>query len=228
MTTPEDVADMRGKTRILIVDDHPIVREGLTRRINRQPDLVVCGEAGAAAEVMKAITESRPDLVIVDLTLPDKGGLELIKDIHTRHPRLPALVLSMHDEKLYAERALRAGAMGYVMKQEATEHIIEAIHCALAGQVYLSRSMSARMLGTLVAGKAQGPSSPLESLSDRELEVFQLVGKGLGTRQIAEKLHVSVKTVEAHKIRIKAKLGLESATELARHAALWVEKQGSA
>jgi DNA-binding NarL/FixJ family response regulator len=226
MTTTEEIADQRGKTRILIVDDHPIVREGLTRRINRQPDLVVCGESGSAAEAMKAIAHCRPDLVIADLTLPDKSGLDLIKDLKARYPKLPALVLSMHDEKLYAERALKAGAIGYVMKQEATEHIIEAIRCALAGHVYLSRDMSARLLGTFVAGKKPTPASPVETLSDRELEVFELTGQGLGTRQVAERLHVSIKTVEAHKIRIKTKLDLESASELAQQAALWAQKQG--
>jgi DNA-binding NarL/FixJ family response regulator len=225
MTDQDEAADMRGKAKILIVDDHPVVREGLIRRINRQPDLVVCGEAGAAAEALKAIAGCRPDLVIVDLTLQDKGGLELIKDLQTRYPKLRVLVLSMHDEKLYAERALRAGAMGYVMKQEATEHVIEAIRRVLGGQVYLSESMAARLLGTFVAGKPADAASPIESLSDRELEVFELVGRGLATGQIAGQLHVSVKTVEAYKGRLKAKLKLESAIELTQQAALWVQKQ---
>jgi DNA-binding NarL/FixJ family response regulator len=217
--------DSQGKARILIIDDHPIVREGLLRRINRQPDLEVCGEAGAAAEAMKSIAANRPDLVVVDLTLQDKSGLELIKDVQIRHPRLPVLVLSMHDENLYAERALRAGARGYVMKQEAPEHVIEAIRRVLAGNVYLSVKMSAKLLGTFVAGKPQAAASPVESLSDRELEVFRMIGSGLASRQIAEKLHISIKTVDAYRLRIKAKLNLESATELTQHAILWVHKQ---
>jgi len=217
--------DSQGKARILIIDDHPIVREGLLRRINRQPDLAVCGEAGAAAEAMKSIAANRPDLVVVDLTLQDKSGLELIKDIQIRHPKLPVLVLSMHDENLYAERSLRAGARGYVMKQEAPEHVIEAIRQVLAGNVYLSAKMSAKLLGTFVAGKPQAAVSPVDSLSDRELEVFRMIGSGLASRQIAEKLHISIKTVDAYRLRIKAKLNLESTTELTQHAILWVHKQ---
>jgi DNA-binding NarL/FixJ family response regulator len=227
MIDQESSPDTRPRAKILIVDDHPVVREGLLRRINRQPDLVVCGEVGAAAEAMKAIAAGRPDLAIVDLTLQDKSGLELIKDIQTRYPRLPVLVLSMHDEKVYAPRALRAGARGYIMKQEAPEHVIEAVRRVLGGQVYLSEKMAARLLGTFVAGRPPAAASPVESLSDRELEVFELIGSGLGSRQIAERLHVSIKTVGAYKLRIKEKLQLESAAELTQQAFLWVHKQAA-
>jgi DNA-binding NarL/FixJ family response regulator len=225
MGAPEQPVDMTGKTKILIVDDHPIVREGLARRINRQPDLVVSGEADGAAEAMKAMAACPPDLAVVDLTLTDRGGLELIKDLQVRRPKLPILVLSMHDETVYAERALRAGAKGYIMKQEATDHVIEAIRRVRDGGVYLSERMASRLLGTIVAAETAPALSPVERLSDRELEVFQLIGTGLGTRQIAEKLHVSIKTIDAYRANIKTKLNVESTTELAHQAFLWVQKQ---
>ncbi len=225
MIPPEPVPDMTGKTKVLIVDDHPIVREGLTRRINRQSDMAVCGEADGAAQALHLLSECQPDLVVVDLTLQDRGGLELIKDLQVRRPKLPILVLSMHDETVYAERALRAGAKGYIMKQEATDHVVEAIRRVREGGVYLSERMSARLLGTFVAAEASPAQSPVERLSDRELEVFQLIGQGQGSRQIAERLHVSIKTVDAYRANIKEKLNISSATELVHQAFLWVQKQ---
>ena len=209
-------------TRILVVDDHPVVRKGIVQLIEGESDLQVCAEADSAAATLEALDSPLPDLVIVDLTLAGASGLGLIKDIKARHPDLPILVLSMHDESLYAERALRAGAAGYVMKQEATEHIVEAIRQVLGGQVYLSDRMAARLLHRVVGrtGTESRPS-PIEALTDRELEVFQLVGQGLSTRQIAEQLFLSVKTVETHLEHIKTKLGLESGRELVRQAVRW-------
>ena len=226
MTPPDRPSSAGDRTKILIVDDHPVVREGLARRIDRQGDMAVCGEAETAAEALKAVAALRPDLVVVDLTLKDKSGLELIKDLRLRHPETPVLVLSMHDETLYAERALRAGARGYIMKQEAADHIIGAIRRVLGGEVYLSDRMASRLLGTFVGGRAKDVSrSPADRLSDRELEVFEMVGTGLATREIAERLHVSVKTVEAYRANIKQKLHLRTATELAHHAFQWVQDQ---
>jgi len=204
------------------VDDHPVVRKGIVQLIEGESDLQVCAETDSAAATLEALDSPLPDLVIVDLTLSGTSGLGLIKDIKARHPQLPILVFSMHDESLYAERALRAGAAGYIMKQEATEHIVEAIRQVLGGQVYLSDRMAARLLHRVVGRTGtEGQPSPIEALTDRELEVFQLVGQGLSTRQIAEQLFLSVKTVETHLEHIKTKLGLESGRELVRQAVRW-------
>jgi len=213
---------MKTKTSVLIVDDHPVVREGLALRINRQPDLEVCGEAESPAEALRQIAACKPDLAIVDLLLKDGSGLELIRDIHTRHPRLPVLALSIQDERLYARRALQAGAKGYIMKQEATDKVVEAIRHVLSGHVYLSDPMRLRLLDSLAGSDSMSFLSPIEQLSDRELEVFRLLGEGLGTRQIAERLHLSVKTVETYCDRIKVRLNLASRSELVRDAVLWV------
>jgi DNA-binding NarL/FixJ family response regulator len=212
----------KSKTKILIVDDHPIVREGLIRLIQRQGDLEVCAEAETAVDTLRLIRQHQPDLVIVDLALKDRNGLDLIKDLKSQFAKLPTLMLSMHDESLYAERALRAGARGYVMKQEATETVILAIRRVLAGQIYLSENISSRLLGALVSGTDSGTGSSYDRLSDRELEVFELIGQGLGTRQIAEKLHLSIKTIEAYREHIKEKLKLQNASELTLHAFHWV------
>ena len=188
--------------------------------------MVVCGEADGAVQALHLLADCQPDLAVVDLTLQDRGGLELIKDLQVRRPKLPILVLSMHDETVYAERALRAGAKGYIMKQEATDHVVEAIRRIRDGGVYLSERMAAHLLGSFVASEASPPAqSPVERLSDRELEVFQLIGQGQGSRQIAERLHVSIKTVDAYRANIKAKLNVDSATELVHQAFLWVQKQ---
>ncbi len=214
-------------TKILLVDDHPIVRQGLGELIEEEPDLSVCGEARDSAEALQVIDARRPDLVIVDISLHDTSGIELIKDLKARHPGLPALVLTMHDETLYAERALRAGARGYVMKEEATENVLAAIRMVLSGQIYLSQKMAARLLSKFVDGPSDYPGSTVESLSDRELQVFELIGQGLGSRQIAQQLHLSIKTIESHREHIKSKLQLTNSTELVRHAVQWVEVERS-
>jgi DNA-binding NarL/FixJ family response regulator len=215
-----------GKSRILIVDDHPIVRQGLAKLINREDNLVVCGQAEDAYSAMKAVRNLRPDMVIVDISLGDTSGIELIKDIKVTEPDVPVLVLSMHDETLYTERALRAGAKGYIMKHEGTEKLIAAIRTVLKGQLYVSDKMASRILRKLVAGRPDEGVSPLDKLSDRELEVFLLIGKGHKTKQISEQLHLSVKTVETYRSHIKEKLDLADATELLQHAIQWVNSDG--
>jgi DNA-binding NarL/FixJ family response regulator len=207
--------------QILIVDDHPIVRHGLAQLINDEPGLNVCGSAANQAGALDVLERTRPDLVIVDLSLGDESGLDLVKKLHGENPDLPVLVLSMHDEAYYADRVLRAGAMGYIMKQEAADQMISAIHQVLAGKVYLSESMAASMLTRFVGRKVVRGGTPVDHLTDRELQVLGLIGKGLGTRQIAEKLHLSVKTIENHREHIKAKLKLRSSAELVRYAVRW-------
>jgi len=211
--------------RILIVDDHPIVRTGLADWINRKPDLEVCAEAEDYRQALTAVEQSNPDLAVVDLTLKDIGGLELIKQLRTTHPDLSILVLSMHDEALYAERALRAGAKGYIMKQAGSDKILEAIRAVLDGRVYVSEALNSQLLGKLVGGSTEPGGSPLDALSNRELEVFELIGRGVGTRQIADRLCVSVSTVETHRKHIKEKLAIKSAPELVQHASRWIMQQ---
>jgi DNA-binding NarL/FixJ family response regulator len=202
------------------VDDHPIVRQGLALFIEREPDLMVCGEAEDATSALQAIREAAPDFVILDISLNGPDGLELLKTLRVRYPNLPALVLSMHDESVYAERALRAGANGYIMKQEAADKVITAIRHILGGDVYLSDRLTKQMLQQFVNGSIS-PRDPLAKLSDRELEVFRLIGAGHGTRQIADELHVSTKTVESYQAHIKEKLALRNARELVQHAVEW-------
>jgi DNA-binding NarL/FixJ family response regulator len=216
------------KKRLLLVDDHPIMRHGLAQLIKDEADLEICGEAGSAAEGMAAFDKHRPDLVIIDLTLPDKHGLEFIKDLLVLHPEALTLVLSMHDESLYAERVLRAGAKGYVMKETAADTLIQAVRRVLEGGLYLSESMSGKMLQLVLGQRKQAQISPLEKLTDRELEVLQLIGQGKATRHIAEQLHVSVRTVEAHRSHIKDKLQLTDGPELVRYAVRWVESRAQA
>ncbi len=216
------------QTRILIVDDHPMMRQGLAQLVNNEPDLAVCCEVENAYQALAAIDKDRPNLVLADITLPDKSGIELIKDIQALHPGLAVLVISMHDESLYTERVLRAGGRGYIMKQEGGKKLMEAIRQVLSGQIYVSEKMSARILESFSGRRFPGADkSPVENLTDREFEVFQLIGQGKGTRQIAEKLHLSVKTVEVHRVNIKTKLKLKSATELIRFAVRWVEGQAA-
>ena len=212
-----------GCNRILIVDDHPMMREGLRTLISRERDLFVCGEAETAAQAVDAVANLKPDLVLADITLPGRNGIELIKDICALKDAILILVISMHDESLYAERALRAGARGYIMKQESGPTMMKAIRQVLGGRIYLSDKMSARIL-EYVAGK-RTEASPIERLSDREWEVFQLIGQGKSTVQIAEELHLSPKTVEAHRARIKEKLDLRTMPELISFASRWVETQ---
>ena len=216
------------KTLILVVDDHPMMRQGLAALINNEPDLTVCCEAESAGQAMDAIALRKPDLVIADITLPDKSGLELIKDIQAMHPGLRVLVVSMHDESLYAERVLRAGGRGYVMKQEGGKRLMEGIRRVLAGDVYVSDKMSKRILEIFTGQRGNSSGSPVERLTDREFEVFQLIGEGKATRDIAGKLHLSVKTVEVHRLHIKEKLELKTAAELIHFAVRWVESQESA
>jgi len=207
--------------RVLIVDDHPVVREGLTEVINQTSDLAVCGEADSAADALEVIGAADPDVAVVDLSLRDSRGLDLIKDIRVRFPKLRVLVLTMRDETFYAERALRAGARGYVTKDKGTEEVVGAIRAVLAGEVYLSRQMAARMLRSIVPGEDTGGESPTGRLTDRELEVFRMIGTGLSTSEIAGKLHLSVKTIESYRERIKDKLGLDGAAELLKRAIQW-------
>ena len=214
------------KRRILIVDDHPMMRQGLGQLIGAEPDLAVCGEAENAGLALEAVGTLKPDLVLADISLPGKNGLELVKDFQVIQPGLPVLVISMHDESLYAERVLRAGGRGYIMKQEGGRKLMLAIRQVLSGKIYVSEKMSEEILETLSGHRAGTESSPLEKLTDREFEVFQLLGQGNGTRKVAEKLHLSVKTVEAHRANIKVKLKLNSAVELVRFAVRWTESQG--
>jgi len=206
------------KAKVFLVDDHPIVRKGLSLLINREPDLVVCGEADGAPSALQGIGPLQPDLMVIDISLDGPDGLELLKTIRVKEPILPVLILSMHEESTYAERSLRAGANGYIMKQEATERLLVAIRRILQGKIYLSERLTNKMLEQFVNGSASAKSDPLGTLSDRELEVYRLIGAGHGTRQIADELHVSVKTVESYQAHIKEKLSLRNARELVQHA----------
>jgi DNA-binding NarL/FixJ family response regulator len=209
------------KKRILVVDDHPIVRQGLALLINRETDLLVCGEAEDAMGAVHILSSAKPDVLIVDLSLTGPDGLDLLKNVRTTHPKLPVLILSMHDELIYAERALRAGANGYIMKQVATERVLVAVRRILAGEIYVSDRIANRMLKRYITGSGTTRNSSIADLSDRELEVFRLIGEGHGTRQIAEELHISIKTVESYQAHIKDKLSLRSARELMQHAIQW-------
>jgi DNA-binding NarL/FixJ family response regulator len=209
------------KSRILVVDDHPIVRQGLALLINQEADLVVCGEAEEAMGAMHVLASSKPDVLIVDISLNGPDGLDLLKNIRNTYPTLPVLILSMHDESIYAERALRAGANGYIMKQEATEKVLVALRRILGGEIYVSDRIANKMLKHYITGSGTLRNSSIADLSDRELEVFRLIGEGHGTRQIAEELHLSVKTVESYQAHIKEKLSLRSARELMQHAIQW-------
>ena len=209
------------KYRVLLVDDHPIVRQGLARLIEREADLSVCGEADGAHSAFHALETLRPDIVLLDISLNGPDGLEVLKEIRMKSGSLPVLILSMHDESIYAERAMRAGANGYIMKQEATEKVLVAIRRILQGDVYLSDRLTTTMLQQYVRGGAATKSSPLLNLTDRELEVFRLIGEGHGTRQIADELHLSVKTIESYQAHIKEKLALRNARELVQHAIEW-------
>ena len=210
------------KKSVVIVDDHPFLREGVARVINQQPDLVVCAEAGTAGEGLAAVARHRPDAVIVDISLEEGSGLDLIKDLYARDPRLPILAFSMHHENLYAERAIRAGARGYVMKREPEEVLLAAVRKILCGQIAVSDAIVSRLVGPRRRGKAKSEGSPADRLSDRELEVFRLFGEGHATREIAAKLRVALSTVQSYRTSIKHKLGLHTGTELVSHAARFV------
>jgi DNA-binding NarL/FixJ family response regulator len=214
-------------SRVLIVDDHPTVRAGLAWRIRREPDLEVCGEAADMAEALRLIADAKPDLAIIDISLKSSNGLDLIKRIKHRNDSVRTLVWSMHGEELYAERALRAGALGYICKDQATDQIIAAIRRVLAGKVWLSETMAERLLHRAIGTERQAfTRSPLDALSDRELEVFRLIGAGVKTAEIAERIHLSVKTVETYRDRIRQKLDLSDGARLAQFAAQWALENG--
>jgi len=218
----------KGKHRIFIVDDHPIFRQGLAQLINQESDLCVCGEADDYQGALRAVAELNPDMVIVDITLKDMSGIDLIKEVRKLNRGIIMLVISMHDESLYAERALRAGARGYVMKQEASESIVQAIRQVRIGGIYVSPRMTEQMLSRFVEGPLDAVESPLKALTDREMEVFHLIGEGLGISEIGLRLHLSVKTIGTYRERIKEKLNLRNSTELLRHAFNWVENEREA
>ena len=213
------------RIRVFVVDDHPIVRQGLSQLINQEPDLNVCGEAEDCRGALDRLAAAKPDIVIVDVSLNGPDGIELLKTIRSRDAKLPVLMLSMHDESLYAERALRAGANGYIMKQEATDKVLVAIRQILNGEVYISDRMAQKMVHQFIGRSGVARHSTVEDLTDRELEVFRLIGQGHGTRQIAEELHLSVKTVESYYAHIKEKLSLKNARELVQRAVQWVGNQ---
>jgi DNA-binding NarL/FixJ family response regulator len=210
------------KKKILVVDDHPVTRRGLAKIIDQESDLEIVAEAEDSTQALDAIKRLKPDLVIADITLKDSSGLELTKTIKKDYPALPVLIQSMHEETMYSERALQAGAMGYVMKDASTEELMAAIRKVLAGQVYTSEKMATRLVNKIIHGKAGRSTSPIDSLSDRELEVFNLLGKGFGTSQIAEKLKLSIKTVETYRAHLKEKLALTDANELRQYAIQWL------
>ena len=206
------------KKSVFVVDDHPLLRQGLALMIDREPDLMVCGEAEEAQAALKEIAARKPDILIVDISLKGPDGIDLLKNLRALYPDLPVLILSMHDESIYAERALRARANGYIMKQEATEKVLVAIRRILAGDIYLSEKMANKLLHQYVSGSARNEQSRLSALSDRELEVFRQIGEGRSTREIAENLHLSIKTVETYQAHIKEKLSLRTGRELVQHA----------
>jgi|ERR1700728_717047 DNA-binding NarL/FixJ family response regulator len=219
-TKSEGMTRTRKKT-VFVVDDHPLLRQGLAMLINRESDLMVCGEAEEAPTAMKALAAARPDIVIADISLNGPDGLDLLKNLRILYPDLPVLILSMHDESIYAERALRARANGYIMKQEATEKVLVAVRRILDGEIYLSYRMANKLLQQYMSGQTAETDSRLTALSDRELEVFRLIGDGLGTRRIAEVLHLSIKTVESYQAHLKEKLSLRTGRELMQHAIQW-------
>src|SRR5262245_22196942 len=214
---PQKIRDSEpgsNKTRVLIVDDHPMTRSGLAYLINHQPDMATCCEAQNAAQALEGVLQTKPDLVLTDFSLPDKNGLELIKDIRAVRPDLPILVISMHEESLYAERVLRAGARGYISKEEGGERLMRAIRHVLGGAIYVSDKMSAQILEIFSGGASRKQHSLVENLTDREFEIFELFGEGLSTQQIAHRLCVSIKTVSAHRANMKEKLQLRTTNEL--------------
>ena len=215
--------EQSNRKRILVVDDHAVLREGLIAQINREPDLLVCGDAENAREALAGVEKLKPDLVLTDISLQGRNGLELIRDIRAVQPGLPVLVLSMHDATFFAERVLRAGGRGYISKQRSGQRLIWAIRHVLGGQIYLSDEVSTRLLDSLSGKRSARTASPVEQLTDRELEVFTLIGHAKETKEISRRLSMSAKTVEAHRASIKRKLKLKTGPELTRHAVLWVE-----
>ena len=213
------------KTRILLVDDHAVVRFGIAQLINREPDLMVCGEEEDSSQALRAIEKLKPDLVVTDISLKDSSGLELMRNIKVQFSKLPVLMVSTHDESVYAELVFRAGALGYLMKKEALEQVIPAIRRVLGGAIYVSDAQATRMLEQQIRGKTDLQDSPVKALSDRELEVFQMIGQWKKTSEIAAELHLSIKTIEYYREQIKRKLNLKSAAELTQHATAWVARE---
>src|SRR3954465_10867809 len=225
MGQPKPVPAKDNRTRILLVDDHAVVRFGIAQLINRESDMMVCGEEEDASKALSAITRLKPDLVIADISLKDSSGLELMRNVKAQYPGMPVLVVSAHDESIYAEIAFRAGALGYLMKEEALDKIVMAIRRVLSGAIYVSDSLAAKMLQQQIRGQTNINESPVKSLSDRELEVFQLIGQWKTTREIAEELHLSIKTIEYYREQIKRKLDLKSAGDLTHYATSWVQRE---
>lgn len=224
--SPESDETALSRRRIVLVDDHPVTREGVRVLIDQEPDLVVCGQSDSAPAALQLIQTVKPELAIVDITLKSVSGIELMKSIKAVMPELPVLIMSMHDELLYAERALRAGAKGYIMKHEASDRILVAVRKVLAGELYLSENMKERMLHSLVRSRKDEVVFTIDTLSDREMEVFQLIGNGFSTRQIADKLKLSVKTIDSYREHLKLKLRLKKGSDLVRHAIQWVRSEG--
>lgn len=212
------------RKRVLVADDHPIVRDGLVQLINQQADLICCAQASTQTEVLAAVTAHRPELLVLDLRLKDGDGLELIKSLKSQHPELPVLVLSQFDEELYAERALRAGALGYVMKEQASKEVVDAMRTVLAGRIYVTSAMTARLLQKVITTRLPSAEPSAENLTDRELQVLHYLGTGLSTREIAAKMRLSIKTVETYREHLKHKLSLRNAEELVYYARNWAEK----
>ena len=212
---------IHNKYSVVIVDDHPIVRQGFEQLLEQEPDLLVLGGAEDASGALDLIAKEVPDIALIDLSLKNSNGLDLIKDLVVLYPDLKILVISLHDEEVYAERTIRAGARGFIMKAEATENVLVAVRQVLKGDIYLSDSMKARMLEKMVAGKKEKSASIVDQLSDREIQVFELIGEGMKNQAIAEKLHISIKTVETYKTHIKTKLGLKDSAELMQRAVEW-------
>lgn len=218
-------ATLRSVKKILVIDDHPVVRRGMAGMLNAEEDLEISGEASNAKQAMEAVKQNKPDLVLLDLSLGNDSGLELIHDLKAMHDDLAILVVSIHDESLFAERVLKAGAMGYINKQVALDHIVKAVRKVLSGKIYLSPDMANRMLSQVASGVQPGEESPLDRLSDREMEVYRMLGEGKGTREIAKRLHLSMKTIETYREHIKDKLNLKDSNEMVCHAARWVAEQ---
>jgi DNA-binding NarL/FixJ family response regulator len=223
---PKAAPEKSHPTKVFIVDDHPMLRQGIKVVVDQERDLTVCGDADSAADALAGIEKTKPDVVVLDLSLKNSNGLELIKDLHVRCPRLLILVLSMHDESFYAERALRAGARGYITKEEGTQMMVEGIRHVLRGEVFLSEKMSGKMLSKMFGNQTGREGAVEDRLSDREIEVLELLGKGFSTRQVAAQLHLSVKTIESHREHIKEKLRLNGANALIKYAVDWVRSRG--
>jgi len=213
------------KTQVLIVDDHPIIRDGLATIVNHERDMNVCGQADDAYQALKAVTELKPDIVVTDISLKNSDGIDLTKSIKIRYPRLPVIIFSVHDESLYAERALLAGAKAYLMKDAISENIIKAIRTVLSGEIFVSETISKKFLHKIAGDKAGTAKTPVENLSDREFEIFRLIGEGLKASKIAKRLHLSIKTIETYRSRIKEKLNLADAAELLRYSIKWAKSQ---